>query len=250
MKKRVSGVAMLVLLSGCATPYQPVPFDRTATGVSKIIVVENALPPEPGTQKLATNGGNMASAAAAQGGLAGLVVAAAAAGIEAGIEAGQRGKVRAALATQNFNGEAIFDAALDAELKGLNYTTSTVAIARESNRSAVVVPANPTAETGSAVLDVAGINYGYQLVGGGTQWRPFVNLNVRLVDAKDPKKVLMDNQVVYNPVARPAVIVNIPPDEKYAFAKIEDLEADPAKAAEGLKVALEAAAKATAQLLR
>jgi hypothetical protein len=250
MKKLVCSISLLALAGACATPYQPVPFDRTANGVSKIAVVENALPADPGTQKLATNGGNMASAAASQGGLAGLIVAAAAAGIEAGIEAGQRGKVRAALATQSFNGEAIFDAALDAELRGLNYATSTVAIARATNRAAVIVPANPSAEAGSAVLDVAGVNYGYQLVGGSTQWRPFVNLNVRVVDAKDPKKILMDNQVVYNPVARPVNTVNIPPDEKYSFAKIEDLEADPTKAAEGLKAALEAAAKATAQLLR
>jgi hypothetical protein len=251
MKKFVSMTAVLMLASACSTVgYQPTPYDRTAAGITNIAVVENALPAEVGTQKLATNGGNLAGAMAAQAGLAGVLVGAAIAGVEAGIEAGQRTRIRAALATQSFNGEAIFDTALEAELKGLSYTTSTITIARETNRAAVVVQPNPSAEAGTAVLDVAGVNYGYQLVGGGTQWRPFVILNVKMVDAKDPKKILMDNQVVYNPVARPTVTVNIPPDEKYAFQKIEDLEADPVRAAEGLKVALEATAKATAQLLR
>jgi hypothetical protein len=250
MKKFFCGTAVLALVAGCATPYQPTPFDRTATGVNKIAIVENALPEEVGTQKLATNGQNMASAMGAQLGLAGVLVGAAIAGVEAGIEAGQRTKIRAALATQNFNGEAIFDAALEGGLREQNFALSTVSIPREKNRAKLTIANNPASEAGQAVLDVNALNYGYQLVGGGTQWRPFVVIDVRLLDAKDTTKVLMDNQVVYNPVARPTVTVNIPPDEKYSFAKIEDLEADPVKAAEGLKIALEAAAKATANLLR
>lgn len=249
--KRIS-VSVLICslaLAGCVTPYQPVPFDRTATPVSKIAVVDNTLPPEVGTQKLATNGQNMMSAASSAG-LAGLLVGAVAAGIEAGIEAGQRERIQKALASQSFNGEAIFDAALEDALKGQDYTVSTIGIPRTKTRELVVVPANETVEAGSAVLDTLGFNYGYQLVGNSTQWRPFVTLHVRMVDHKDPKKILLDNQITYNPVVKSAVTVSIPVDETFAFQKIDDLEADPAKAAEGLKAALQATAKATADLLR
>jgi hypothetical protein len=250
MKKLVVSLSVLALIAGCATPYQPTPFDRTAAGVNKITVIEDALPDEVGTRKLATNGQNLTSAVSSQFGLAGIIVAAAAAGVEAGIEAGQRNKIRAALATQNFNGEAIFDAALEAALKGNGFSVDSVALVREKNRSPLVIAANPNAEAGSAILDVNSTNFGYQLVGGGTQWRPFVLLTVRLVDPKDPKKLLMDNAVTYNPVGPTTVTVSIAPDEKYAFQKIEDLEADPVRAAEGLKAAIEASALATAQLLR
>ena len=46
------------------------------------------------------------------------------------------------------------------------------------------------------------------------------------------------------------MIVNIAPNEIYAFNKIEDIEANPELAAEGLKEALEETAKAVAQLLQ
>jgi outer membrane murein-binding lipoprotein Lpp len=249
--KRLSAAIVLssLMLAGCVTPYQPVPFDRTATPVSKIAIVDNTLPSEVGTQKMATNGQNMMSAASSAG-LAGLLVGAVAAGIEAGIESGQRERIQKALATQNFNGEAIFDVALEEALKGNNYSVSTIAIPRTKARELVVVPSNEAAEAGSAVLDTLGFNYGFQLVGNSTQWRPFVTMHVRMVDHKDPKKILLDNMITYNPVVKSAVTVSIPVDESFAFQKIEDLEADPVKAAAGLKAAIEATAKATADLLR
>jgi hypothetical protein len=251
--KRLSASIVLssLMLAGCVTPYQPVPFDRTATPVTKISVVENALPAEVGTQKLATTGENMASAAGASGGLIGaLVVGVIAGAVEANIENTQRKKIQDALASQKFEGEAIFDAALEEALKGHNYQVETIAIARASTRDMIVLTPKADAEAGSAVLDAFGLNYGYQLVGGSTQWRPFVTMKVRLLDHKDPKKILMDNQITYNPVVKNEVTVSIPVDETYAFQKIEDLEADPVRAAEGLRVALQAAAKATADLLR
>jgi hypothetical protein len=250
MKRLFCVLTALSVMAGCATPYQPTPFDRTAAGVTKIVVVEDALGAEVGTRKLATNGQNLGSAMASQFGLAGVLVAAAAAGVEAGIEAGQRNRIRAALATQNFNGEAIFDAALESALTKNGFTLATTIIARESNRGLLVIGSNPNAEAGAAILDANVSNYGYQLVGGTTQWRPFVAMTVRLVDPKDTKKLLMDNAVTYNPVGPTTVTVSISPDEKYAFQKIEDLEADPVRAADGLKVAIEASALATAQLLR
>jgi hypothetical protein len=250
MKKTIGLLAACAALSACATPYQPTPFDRVGTGTKTLIVVSDALPDAIGTQKLATNGQNMASAMAAGAGLAGVLVGAVAAGIEANIEAGQRAKIQAAIAPLGFDGEKIFDDALDAALKAQGFELATVDIARDKARGFVTVTPQAGATPGSAVLDLAGANFGYQLIGGGTQWRPFVTMAVKLSDAADPKKVLLDNRIIYNPAVKDTVTVSIPVDERYSFAKIEDIEADPAKAAEGLKVALEATAQAVAQLLR
>lgn len=245
----VLGAAALSV-AACTTPYAPIPYDRATAGVESIQIVETSFPETATTQKLATNGQNMASAMAAGAGLAGVLVGAIAAGVEANIEAGQRKRILAALETQDFDGEAIFDAALEAALTGSDYTVETVDLPRESQFKLIEITADPVAPDGTAILDVAGSGYGYQLVGGNTQWRPFASAQVRLTNPQDPTVIHLDNKVVYNPVATPDVIVNIPPNEIYAFNKIEDIEANPELAAEGLKEALEETAKAVAQLLQ
>lgn len=240
----------MLLVSACATPYAPIPYDRASSGVNRIVVIETSFPETATTQKLATNGENMASAMAANAGLAGVLIGAVAAGVEANIEAGQRKRILAVLDSQGFDGEAIFDAALEDALSGAGYELDTVQIDRKDALTLAIITPNPDAPAGSAVLDVAGSGYGYQLVGGNTQWRPFAAAQVRLSDHQNPETILMDNRVVYNPVAQPEVIITIPPGEAYAFNKVEDIEADPERAAEGLKAALTETAKAVALLLQ
>jgi hypothetical protein len=182
-------------------------------------------------------------------GLAGLLVGAVAAGIEAGIASDQTNKIDSALASQKFDGEVIFDAALEANLKAQNFDISTIKIERDEYRNFVVVKPQADAKTGTAVLDVKSNDFGYQQV-GGLKWRPYVVAAVKMYDAQDPKKILLDNVVEYNAVAPGTVTVNIAGDEAYAFEKVEDIKANPEKATEGLKLALEATAKAIAQLLK
>lgn len=249
MKRILLGCAAALLSSACATPYAPIPYDRESASVQKIVVVEDAMPDSATTLKLATNGANVSSAAASAG-LAGLLIMPIAIGIEAGIESAQRGSMLAALESQGFDGEAIFDEALEAALKESGYEIGSLDVARQSSRKLIELTADAEAESGSAILDIAGAGYGYQLVGGGTQWRPFVNVSVRLTDPADPTRILLDNRVAYNPVATPDVILNIPPEEEFGFAKMDDLEADPEKAAEGLKRALVATANGVATLLK
>lgn len=248
MKRILSSLIVISLVGACATPYRPIPFDRATTKTNNIQIVEDALPPEPAIRKLATNGQNISSAASGFG-LAGLAVTLVAAGVEAGIAAGQKEKINKALASQNFDGEKIFDEAFEAALKAQNYNISSVSIARDTSRGMVVTVAQPNAEEGTAVLDVNSAGYGYQQV-GGLQWRPFVVISVKMSDAKDPTKVLLDNKVEYNAVAPVPLTVSVPGDEQYGFAKPEDIEANPERAAEGLKKALVEAANATAQLLK
>ncbi|ESQ76689.1 hypothetical protein [Asticcacaulis sp. AC402] len=249
MKRVLASLALVTLVSGCATPYRPIPFDRATSGVSTIQIVEDALPDKANVRKLATNGQNMASATSGLG-LAGLVVGLAAAGIEAGIAADQNKKINGALESQKFDGEAVFDAAFEAELKAQNFEITTNKTARAENRGMVVVAPQADAAAGSAVLDVNGYGYGYQQVGGTKNWRPYIVIVLKMYDAKDPKNVLLDNRVEYNAVAPVPLTVNIPVDETYTFESAEAIAADPVKATEGLKKAIEASARATAQLLK
>jgi len=249
MKRILASLVVLTCVSGCATPYRPIPFDRATSGVSTIQVVEDAMPANAGVRKLATNGANMASATSGMG-LAGLVVGLAAAGIEAGIAADQNKKINGALASQKFDGEAIFDAAFEAELKSQNFEIATNKTARATNHAMVVVTPQADAAPGTAVLDVNSYGYGYQQVGGTKNWRPYVVISLKMYDAKDPTKVLLDNHVEYNAVAPVPLTVNIPVDETYTFADADAIAADPVKATEGLTKAIEASARATAQLLK
>lgn len=248
MKKFATSIALMALVSACATPYRPIPFDHATSGITSIQVVEDAMPPKAQVRKLATNGQNMASAASSMG-LAGLIVGVAAAGIEASVANDQNNKINATLAAQHFDAEAVFDDAFEAELKAQNYEVSTLNTPRDEKRSFVVVAAQPDARDGSAVLDVNAYGYGYQLV-GGTKWRPYVVLAVKMYDAKTPTKVLLDNQVEYNAVNPGTVTISIPGDETYGFDKVDDIQANPEKATEGLTKAIQAAAHATAQLLK
>nr|WP_321440202.1 hypothetical protein [uncultured Hyphomonas sp.] len=248
MKMHFAALAALVSVAACATPYTPIPYDRESAGVAHVSVIDNKLPEKATTQKLATNGQNMASAMAASAGLAGVLVGAVASGIEAGIEAGQRKRMLTVLDSVNFDGQSIFDAALNEALTEDGYEIDAIHFDRKSTAVLVETPAADDTKAGYGFLDVAGTGYGYQLVGGQTEWRPFVSVSVRMTDRVNPDNVLLENKVVYNPVATPDVIVNIAPDGEYGFAKIEDMESDPERTAKGLEIALVETARAVAKL--
>lgn len=250
MKKIVLGVSLMSLVTACATPYAPIPYDRELAQVESVQIIEAAFPEEVLTRKLATNGQNIASAAGASLGLAGILVSAVAAGVEAGIESSQRKRIQAALATVDFEGEAIFDAVLANALTESEYELGSFSSSRKTTWKFAELSPVEDAQAGTASLDIAGRGYGYQLVSGNTQWRPYVVASVRLTDTANPETILMENMIAYNPVATSDAIVNIPVAGEYAFASIDDIEADPAKAAEGLKVALEASAIAISNLLQ
>ena len=235
--------------AACATPYTPIPFDSDITPVETIQIVDDSFSDEPTSQNLASNGHIMSSAMAASAGLAGALVGAVAAGVEANIEAGQRRRIQDALDTVGFDGETVFDEALAKALTERDYELDALSIDRKSYRQLIDLEPDETAAVDMATLDIAGAGYGYQLIGGSTQWRPFVSAEVRLTSTNDPENILMLNRVVYNPVATPDVIVNLSPEPKYGFVSVDDIEADPQLAAEGLTVALVSTAEAIAQLL-
>ena len=140
MKSGLAAFAAFVGVAACATPYTPIPYDREAAKVVHLDVVDQKLPEQATTRKLATNGENMASAMAASAGLAGVLVGAVAAGIEANIEAGQRNRMLAVLDSVDFDGQAIFDAALEDSLEENGYSLGTIRSARKSTAVLVEAP--------------------------------------------------------------------------------------------------------------
>jgi hypothetical protein len=76
-------------------------------------------------------------------------------------------------------------------------------------------------------------------------------LDCRLVRAMD-SKVLMEDTVVFNPVAPalPTNIVAVPPSPDYAFQDFDALTADPGAMTRGLKDSVDQSADAVAKLLR
>jgi hypothetical protein len=249
MKKILASLTMVSLLGGCATAYHPIPFDHATSGVSSLQLISNDMPEQSSVRKLATNGQNIASGASGAG-LAGLFVVVAVAGVEGSIASDQNHKINAALATQKFDGKAIFNDTLLADLHDQKYDTSIVHIARDEDHNLVDLNPQPQAPAGTAVLNVDGYAYGYQQVGGVKNWRPYVVVAVRMYDAKQPTKVLLDNDIEYNAVVPAPLTVNIPADDTYSFDSVDAIQADPVKAAAGLKAALVASAHATAQLMK
>lgn len=166
MKNLMAAGALALTVGACVTPYTPIPYDRSMADVQTILVVDEVMPEEANTQKLATNGQNMASAMASSAGLAGVLIGAVAAGVEAGIENGQRDRMREALATQNFDGAAVFEVALEAALVEQGYVVGRVEADRPSAVKFIEFKADPDAEPSTAILDITSTSYGYQLVGG------------------------------------------------------------------------------------
>jgi hypothetical protein len=95
--------------------------------------------------------------------------------------------------------------------------------------------------------------YGYIAagIGSSTPYRPIDILQVRLVRALD-SKVLMEDTVVYNPVAPalPTNIVTVSPNPDYTFQDFDALTADRVAMSKGLKDSVDQSADAVAKLLR
>jgi hypothetical protein len=103
--------------------------------------------------------------------------------------------------------------------------------------------------TGSnAQLDLGITFVGYAAAGNGKSqpYRPTLNMGVRLVSS-DGKKVLMQDQLLHHNVTGAATAIVIEPAREYSYPNFDDLKAADQKAIEGLKIAVQASAKALAQ---
>jgi hypothetical protein len=90
---------------------------------------------------------------------------------------------------------------------------------------------------------------GYMSSGAGQPFRPTVYAKVRLMRASD-NTLLMENMILYNPIAPTEGVITLAPNPEYAFRNREGLLEDPTRLAAGLEDALVRVADTAAQLMR
>ena len=232
MFRRLAGIIAILSLGACASPYIATPYDRGAANVSTIAVVDDALEPNAMAYEVASTGANF--------GLIGAL-------IDVGIQEERKDAVNAALASQQFDAEALMEARLVAAVSGHGYTVSQLTGPRATRDFLVTYP---TADGDTeAYLDMVVTQYGYMSSGAGQPFRPTVYAKVRLTRASD-RAVLMENMILYNPIAPTEGVITLSPNPVYAFMHRDGLLEDPVRLAAGLEDALNQVADAAAQLLR
>ena len=263
------------ILSACATPptYDPVlPYDAERAPIASLAVLPDALPENataldtPTDYFAATNqisqnmvnAGTASPGAAAGGGLlAGLILSA----VEAGIDANRNSKFRKMLDAQSFDGPDVFQTALESALTDKDLSAQFASGARTDRQP--ISDAALSKIKDDAALDIRILSYGYKVTPGG--WQPSVVVDLVM---KDPGtgKTLMTERLTYGApgttvlVASPYVTtvsgflgnptIIIPYEEGYGFNSVDAfVETEPAKAVEGLRLALVHTADAIAGLV-
>jgi hypothetical protein len=99
-----------------------------------------------------------------------------------------------------------------------------------------------------AQLDLGVTFVGYAAAGNGKSqpYRPTLNMGVRLVSA-DGKKVLMQDQLLHHNVTNSGTAIIVEPAREFSFPNFKDIKAADQKAVDGLRVAVQASAKALAE---
>ena len=227
-------VAVLVLLAGCAAP--EIPYDRASSGEIKSIgIATPSFPPDPVVV--------LASSVGQSFGLIGALV-------DAGMQSNRDAQFKALLQRQNFSARDRFIESLTARLQERGYTVSLVPVKRESTDFLTHYPTGSEPPV-DAYLDLVALSYGYVAagIGSSTPYRPQFAVRTRLVSAKD-SSVLMQDQVVYNPIGSPPKTVTIAPEPGHQFKDFDTLVADPGTAVIGLKTATERSAETVSALLQ
>ena len=221
-------------LSACASAYVGKPYDRASAGVRSIALVDDSAPDKASAYEVASVGSNF--------GLIGALV-------DAGIQTSRTNAVNEALAGTGFEAETRLEQRLASRLTAEGYTVKTLTNdPRNAKREFLLT--YPGAEGADAYLDLTVVNFGYLSAGASKPFRPTVFANVRLVSARDTKKVLMDNRIVYNAMGPQQGVITLTPDPQYAFDNRAALLEDPKRLAAGIEEALNQVADTVAQLLK
>jgi hypothetical protein len=169
--------------------------------------------------------------------------------IRSGIELSHDSQFTSLLQRQNFSVAAYFNQGLNKTLQGLGYSVRNIAVARSGSDFLETYPAvTPPVD---AYLDLVIGSYGYLATGytDASPYQPQFALRCRLVRARD-SAVLMHNTLIYNASGSPDNVIALPPDSAYQFTDFQALMADPAKATDGLRVAIDQTLVTVASLLR
>ncbi len=225
-------IVVFALFAGGCTTFETVPFDpSTHAGMDKITIVDPAAPTELDVHVLAPVGANF--------GLIGALAT------EAGLSA-KRKTLNAAMATQQYDYLKEFNATLDESIGSAGYVVSRGTVERDVDDAAFLEDYSAIATDG-AILDIYLQFIGYAAAGSNTEYRPTVMLAARLVDGAG--STLFADQIHYNPLGQTGDAITLDPHPDYAFEKFDMIEAEPARAAEGMSVAIKAVLGELAGLL-
>lgn len=226
------GVALV--LGGCAAPkhrpYNPVERNQ----IQRIGLLTPTVPDEVAVRMAVHPGESL--------GVLGLLVA-------AGDMEGKTSDFTRALKSRGFRNGAGFEAQLKAGLVAAGYQVSTLRAPRGAQNDGWRSQYPQADGSVDAYLDIWSDLIGYTAAGGTTPYRPTVNLNVRLVRAKD-HKVLYQDRIAYNAFGDGGGAITLNPARGYEFAAFDQLVADPTRAAEGLNLAMRATGDELARQLR
>ncbi|WP_404419086.1 hypothetical protein [Brevundimonas vesicularis] len=236
MIKKFVVVASAMLVTACATPYVATPYERSASNVRTITVLDDSAEDQAIAYEVASMGSNF--------GLIGALV-------DAGIQAERRAALNRALETASFDGETLFETRLAEKLGSQGYQVKVQKTdAPRGKRDFLVSYPTPEGPV-DAYIDVVVTHYGYLSAGAFQPFRPSVGAKVRLVAANDPTKILMDNRIVCNMMnTEGSGAITLSPNPAYEFKNREALLEDPARTAAGIQDALYQVADTAAQLLR
>jgi hypothetical protein len=230
MFKKLLAIAAAMTVTACASPYIATPYDRTTANVTTIALADDSLAPQAIAYEVASTGANF--------GLIGALV-------DAGIQESRKQAVNDALGTVQFDAETILERRITSTLTTQGYTVQTLSGDREKRDFLVSYPAAGS----DAYLDIVVTEYGYMSSGAGQPFRPTVYAKVRLMRASD-NTLLMENMILYNPIAPTEGVITLAPNPEYAFRNREGLLEDPTHLAAGLEDALVRVADTAAQLMR
>ncbi|MET1028004.1 MAG: hypothetical protein ABWY00_12615 [Dongiaceae bacterium] len=223
-----------MLLVGCTQ--QEIPFDHASAGDIKVIgLLTPALPSGPDVI--------LASSPAQSFGLIGAIV-------DASMQANRETHFKDLLSGQHFSAEEALTQCVTEKLQAAGYTVTPVPVARPKDDFLKQYPVT-TGPKVDAYLDIVATEYGYVAagVGAANPYRPAFAMTIKLVRAKDTA-ILMQDNIIYNPVGSYSNWVTISPDPTYQFSDFDSLMADPAKAVSGLKIAFDKSAGATGTLIK
>lgn len=138
---------------------------------------------------------------------------------------------------------------LDAGLRMAGYEVRAMNVPRPQGQSEFLDQYPVDDGSVDAYLDVYTDLVGYTATSGGTPYRPTVYLNVRLVRAVD-HRVLYQDRISYNAFGDGGGAITLTADQDYEFRDFDQLVAEPARAVEGLQMAMQATGDELVRQLR
>jgi hypothetical protein len=168
--------------------------------------------------------------------------------------ASKQKRMRAGLTAANFDHIALFKQSFTDEMAKRGYTLvwpDPIVEASKSPRTGNSLRKGYTPiATADAQLDLnfGFVGYGASGVGKDSPYRPTAVVVSQLVTA-DGKSRLFTETVIYHNLFNAEGGIVLPPDEKFSYAKFDDLERAGGQTADGMKVAVESVAKTLAEQL-